>query len=350
MLAVAQVTATNDLGFFIFSRGSDRAIWYRRGNQTAWDADWASLGGEFDSQPSAVAMGDDQIYVFAAWSDGSVRSKTYRNGQWTRDWESLQGNKTINAPSVCSWGPNNIEVFATDEENLLIHRRFNGVKWEPAVDNPWQKWGGYTSAAPAAVCPGSGRVDVVSYGGYSDALHDVGWMHYKDGKWILWEGNSRPNADVGYLGDPTLVIVEDETIAVLGVGSDKQLYYTEWSPTANYSVTEDLGGSFESMASVLTSSNGNLDVLAVGKEDRLMHKARVDGAWAKDWEDLGGYFNSAPLPMRLGDGQIIVFGLGPDGNMIHGKWSPTDSFAWGEGEWFNDSGSLATGWLRAGPA
>lgn len=348
MLAAAQLKSDSP-SFFIFGRGSDQAIWYRRGNRDAWDADWESLGGEFESQPAAVAVGNNRADVFAVWTDGSVRSKTFQGDKWTSSWKNLEGS-SINPPAVCSWGPDNIEVFATSESGGLMHRRFNGTDWDPKLSDGWQSWGGFTSAAASAVCPGANRIDVVSYGGLQGSLHDVGWIHYVDGSWRGWEGNSKPGGDVGYRGDPTLVVVDDETTAVVGVGSDKQMYYTEWSTTANYSKTQALGGSFESAPHVLTAADGRIDVLAVGTDDTLMHKARVGGTWATDWEALGGYFNSVPLAIQSEDGWIAVFGIGPDRHMIHGNWTVTDKSVWGEGRWFDDSGSLSSSWFRAGPA
>lgn len=51
-----------------------------------------------------------------------------------------------------------------------------------------------------------------------------------------------------------------------------------------------------------------------------------------------------------GEPWIAVFGIGPDGHMIHGKWTATDEFNWGEGQWFDDAGDISSSWFRAGPA
>jgi hypothetical protein len=132
------------------------------------------------------------------------------------------------------------------------------------------------------------------------------------------------------------------------------MYYAEWSTTTtNYSKTETIGGSFESAPHILVTGNRRLDVLAVGTDNKLMHKARVGGTWAGDWEPLGGYFNSVPMAFQSdsgGEPWIAVFGLGPNGHMIHGRWTATDEFNWGEGQWFDDAGDISPSWFRAGPA
>ena len=351
-------------GLFVFARGSDRAIWYRQASQNAWSGGWKSLGGDFNSQPTAIAVGTDRVDVLAVASGGDIRMQTYQGGQWAEDWLALGGD-SINAVAACFRPPDAVDVFGTNAEGLLTYRTRAGDAWQPALDQDWKSFSGYTSAAPAAVCGNATRVDVVSYGGYSGSLHDVGWMHsnssgsgasgtanvnqtFGDG----WEGNFTPGSGIGFRGDPALVRVDGLTTGVLGVGSDKRVYYREYSArTRDYGETESLGGAVESVPFALASANGRLDVLAVAAaNDTLVHKARVDGVWATDWENLGGYFEGVPVAVRSDAGWIAVFGIGPGGHAIHGNWSVSDGFVWGEGRWFDDSGDLSTDWFRAGPA
>ncbi|TPX13005.1 uncharacterized protein E0L32_006650 [Thyridium curvatum] len=323
--------------FFVFGLGGDRAIC-------------------FGSQPAAVVVNGTEVHVFAVFQDGAVGQKAYVRGSWQADWTNLQGN-SINAPAACSWGAGNIELFATAADGDMTHRRFDGTSWSSkSASDPWDKFGGFLAAGVAALCPADERVDVVSYGSHADSLHDLGWMHYRDGAWAGWEGNSRPpGGSVGYRGDPAIVRVDDKTSGAVGIGSDGQMYYSEWSFAKNksgaYSKTQSLGsGAFESTPFVIQSAN-RIDVLAVGKGDRLMHKAQRDGVWANDWEDLGGYFNSAPAGVQwLPGGWIAVFGIGPEGRLIHGNFSLVDRYFWGNGTWYDDGGDLSTKWLRAGPA
>ncbi|KAJ9149743.1 hypothetical protein NKR23_g4167 [Pleurostoma richardsiae] len=352
MLASARLE-TDDGAFFIFARGSDDALWYRQATSNGWEASWQHLNGSLKSQPAAVCSRTGTVNVLATWEDGSVRMRTYQDGGWDADWTSLGGD-SVNPPTVCSRGNGNLEIFATNGSNLLMHRSYDGHTWSPSLSDDWEIWGGYTSATAAAACGSADRIDVVSYGGYSNMLHDVGWMHYTNGSWETWGGNSRPPGDLGYRGDPALVAVDDNTTSFFGIGTDKEMYHVEWSPSTNYSQVESLGGSFESAphAFASTSSDGRIDVLAVSTNDTLLHRARVGGSWSTDWEDLGGYLNSAPLAVNTEGNCIAVFGLGPWGRMIHGNFTMTDKVSWGQGTWWDDGpdDDLSSDWYRAGPA
>lgn len=238
MLATAQIAA--DARFFIFGRGDDGAMWYRYGNHTKWNGDWESLDGSFSSQPVAVSPGSGRVDILATWTDGSIRSRSYQNGKWANDWLNL-GGKSVSPPAACSSGDGGLEVFAMNEDHLLMHRSYNGSVWNPDLAQDWTTWGGYTSASPAAVCSGPGRIDVVSHGGTSSMLHDVGWMHYENGDWVTWEGNSRPGDGLGYRGDPALIALDNQSADFFGVGTDKQIYHVAWSTKSNYTSTESLG-------------------------------------------------------------------------------------------------------------
>jgi len=360
MLATAQAStggSNSNANFFLFGRGTDQSIWYRKGGLTSWGSDWISLGGTFNSQPAAVSSSNGQrIDVFGTWTDGSVRSKTYQagaasGGSWTNEWLNL-GGSSINAPAACSPRGNSISVFGTNADHLVMYRAFDGETWSPALNDNWTVFGGYTSASIAAVCGTKpGYADIASYGSYAGSLHDVGFMHQINGDWQPWDGNSRPSGSVGYIGDPALVAVPaSNTTEFFGIGSDAKMYSV--SSASNYSTTRDLGGSFESTPFVLVSEGGTrLDVLAVGQDDRLKHQARLGSTWAGDWEDLGGYFGGVPLAVASTQGWVAVFGIGPGGHVIHGNWTPTAKEPkWGEGSWFDDGKALSSGWLRAGPA
>ena len=73
--------------------------------------------------------------------------------QWS-DWDDLGGS--FNAgPSVASWNPHRLDVFARGAGQIMLHRAYNGTKWYPAED-----LGAAVVGGPATVARGTDRLDV----------------------------------------------------------------------------------------------------------------------------------------------------------------------------------------------
>ena len=85
-------------------------------------------------------------------------------GRWSR-WENLGGNLT-SAPSVSSWAPNRLDVFARGTDNALWHIWWNGTRW-----SSWESLGGTITSAPAAVSWGPNRTDVFARGSGNSLWH-----------------------------------------------------------------------------------------------------------------------------------------------------------------------------------
>ena len=71
-----------------------------------------------------------------------------------QQWESLDG--VINSPpSVVSWEPDRIDIFARGLDNRLWHRWQDVSGWRP-----WQSFPGLINSQPAAISWGPDRLDV----------------------------------------------------------------------------------------------------------------------------------------------------------------------------------------------
>jgi len=81
------------------------------------------------------------------------------------DWESL-GGTLLSAPSVSSWAPNRLDVFARGSDNTLYHIWWDGNRW-----SNWESLGGVLTSAPGSVSWGPNRTDVFARGQNNDLIH-----------------------------------------------------------------------------------------------------------------------------------------------------------------------------------
>ncbi|KAK1750058.1 hypothetical protein QBC47DRAFT_124524 [Echria macrotheca] len=352
VLASAQYATAGTSTIFIFARGLDSAIWYRRADNQAWNSDWQSLGGTFLSQPAAISVREGRVDVFGVWStDQSARFKTFQNGVWDGEWTSL-GGSCGSPPVVCSLYPGNLNVALLDNNRAVIRKNTSdGHSWEPALVDKWEPQGGKAGGSVDMACTstiqGGMRIDMAIYGtGSTPAMLSKRW-NSTAASWEKDWGHSW-----GLMkGDPTVVATSDQ-VDYLGVGADGAVWHRSWTTADGYTKEESLGGSFQSSVSAFATGISRLDIFAVGTDSRLKHKTRLMGVWGTSWEDLGGYFHSAPKAVvtDIPTGSVTVFGVGPDGNIIHSNFMVGAGYNWGAQQWYSDGGNATSSWYRLGPA
>jgi hypothetical protein len=154
----------------LFVVGNDRALW-----QKTDDGAWASLGGEYQGRPTAVARGDGQIDLFVvgkANNSIALRNLTLSQGIWT-DGENPP-EKPFTSLCSTSWNTNRIDVFfGTAPLNKPLHRWWDGEWHSELLDGSLGKC--------TAVTWGEGRLDL--FKNASDKLWHRSW----DGTWQPWE-------------------------------------------------------------------------------------------------------------------------------------------------------------------
>lgn len=368
MLASASLSSSKDR--FIFSRGADGAIWYRRADADGWAHDWESLGGSFVSPPTALSINSERLDVFAVWSNREVRVKTFQDGAWSDDWLNLAG-ACVSQPSSTSFGSDRLSMLCADAEKqttLKYYREGRDPPWGPDL-RQWTTLGGWLTSAPALSSGGEEYVSAVAYGnsnrteaeGQTTIGSNMIYIHFDTKGWI-WEGGWGD-----FKGDPAVVAVTASQSEYFGVASNGAMWHNTYAPESSsarseemhgitgnmvlsklsldYTVPENLGGNFTSTPHAWATGLRRVDVVAVGEDGNLLHRARIDGTWAEEWEDLGGWFESAPVvwaPANLRDDSVHVFGLGPEGVVIHGTFSMGDGleFEFGKGSWFSDGGEM----------
>ncbi len=147
--------ASNANTVFVFARGSDNAMWYRRLDGETW-RDWESLGGVFTSAPAAVSSLSGFVHVFGRGTNNSYYFKYFDGNAWTANWQSIGGTFT-SAPAVASSAPGRVDVFGLGTNGMLYHRKWWGA-WQPT-------WNRITNVAmdtdPDAISLGTGKLDVM---------------------------------------------------------------------------------------------------------------------------------------------------------------------------------------------
>jgi hypothetical protein len=117
-----------------------------RVNNGPWTAPEPLWGGYAASAPAAVSWGNNRLDLFwragdktvqHKWFDGNVACAT-TNGCWSAGAETMMTN-IESAPTVSSWGPSRLDIFAVGGDGKLKHVYYAGYGWrgpfgDPAVD------------------------------------------------------------------------------------------------------------------------------------------------------------------------------------------------------------------------
>ncbi|KAK3989379.1 hypothetical protein QBC44DRAFT_381592 [Cladorrhinum sp. PSN332] len=369
-----------------FALGRDSTIRTRRGDGTTWFTNWTSLPvpdsglnpnmTHFLSQPSAVSYHSDTT-VLSVDSNQNLLSLTLRKGTWDTEWINLRGGQHSPSlpvgglsapPTVCSTSEpgsgsgsgsgssNSFDIWSRGTEGSLYHMHWNSTA---AQYTSWMPETGFLSSAPFASCaPGSGRADVVLYGGYNNLPYTV-FVKRWDGTTFKSEEFEEITTEVKFVGDPTAVSLGSRSGGIsssrtdyFGVGRDDlALYHFSWSEGMGYSPVRSLGGKLQSapFALAVDGTAERVDVLVVGMDDRLKHKALVGSVWGTEWNDLGGSFSSAPSGFVTKEGRAVVYGLASNGSVFHASWTVESGYKWTEGSgWVMDGGNVTTKGFRQG--
>jgi hypothetical protein len=159
---------------YVFVRGHDQQLAYKRWNGTEW-SDWRNLGGALTSAPAAISWGPGRIDVFARGATNQLLHIRWNGEEWS-EWRDLGGRLT-SGPAVASWGPNRLDVFVRGFEGGLAQKRWNGTDW-----SEWRDLGGRLTSGPGAVSWGPNRIDVFVRG----HDHQLAHKRWNGTEWSEW--------------------------------------------------------------------------------------------------------------------------------------------------------------------
>ena len=311
-----------------FVLGTDRALYHKAWNGTAWVPSltgYEGQGGIATSAPQAVSWGENRLDVFVTGTDSGLFHKWWNGTAWgpsLTGYEAL-GGLCVGDPRAVAWGPNRLDVFVVGTDRGLYHKWWNGAAWGPSVTG-YEAMGGICLGQPEAVAWGPNRLDVFVVGSDHALYH----------KW--WDGAKWGPSLTGYerLGgictsSPKAVAWGPNRLDVFVTGTDGALYHkwwdgAKWGPSIDG--FERLGGICVGEVEAVSWSANRLDVFVIGTDSALYHKAWNGTAWAPSltgFESLGGVCTSRPRATAWAANRLDVFVTGTNGALFHKAWNGT---------------------------
>lgn len=279
--------------------GADHRMYYKGWDGTRWIPSregWSKpIGGVVgDWAPSLVSWGPNRLDVFAIGTADQLLHLSSANGKdWfpqkggAPEWEDL-GGKITSKPVAVSWGPDRLDIFVRGTDNGVFHKAWDGKQWRPSKLD-WEPLGGETLDEPAAVSWGPGRLDV-----FTRAVAE-GEEGYRI-QHLFWDDGWGPVTG----GKPT------------------------WEPLGTPFGRGARGG-FDSAPSVASWGPGRLDVFATGRNVPVPGGVKIFNvfrkSWDRDhwtpdaasgWETLEGVFLPRARAVAIEDGRLAVFAAGRD--------------------------------------
>lgn len=297
---------------------------WQTGSDGAWSP-WASLGGDFISEPTVVTKKDGNLELFAVNKNGALYHRWQDGTGWnTTGWESL-GGAFSSAPSVAKNVDGREELFAVGTNREVYHRWqiVPGGAWVGA----WESLGGTVKYAPAVIANKNGALEVFAVG-MDNAVYSK-WQAAPGERFTAsWFRKGGAAA-----GSPSVARNKDGRLELFVVGTNKSLWHTwQESPGGAWSAWSDLGGALSSNdLSVAANADGHLEVFALGGERAVWHTWQVptERRWS-GWSSLKGSAASAPAVQNNADGRLEAFVVGTNGAAYH-AWQLGDGWSAG---WF----------------
>ncbi len=152
------VTSSGPRRLEVFARGTDSALWHMGYDGVSWSP-WEKLtrtGSSISAEPAAWFSAGDRLSVLVLMADRQLYlSEKKLGGHWS-SFSSIGSEEFTSAPSVSSWGPERLDVFARGIDNTLWQKTRLNQTWGAAVRLGPKA----LSSAPAAVSWGRDRIDV----------------------------------------------------------------------------------------------------------------------------------------------------------------------------------------------
>ncbi|KAI4213352.1 MAG: hypothetical protein LQ351_004093 [Letrouitia transgressa] len=292
------------------------------------------LGTQAVSPTAAISAGPSLVDIFAIDSEGNLQQKYWDGYQWqppALDWRNLTDGGLLNhdlAPTVTSWNPGRLDIFAIGTDAKLHHKYYDGINWVPEGGKT-ENLGGSLHSAPAAVAWGANRFDIFAISKETSGLSHLYW----DGSsWQGWEdiGSTR---SLSYT--PGAATWGPGRLDVFLVNSQGKLIHDFYD--GSQWIEEDLSGSLEATfvgtPAVISSkgggtSNDRIDVVVLAS-DKTYYYLYWDGTKWSDWSSHGGDFNSSPSInswQKDAAQRLDIFGVKSNGQLGHQTW-------WGQG-WY----------------
>ncbi len=279
--------------------------------------------GGLDSPGGADATavrGADRVDVVTS-RNGNIQGTTWDGSSWS-SWADL--SKPIfgykGDPTVVSWAPGRLDVFARGGDDKLWQRfsTNGGASWsdwiKPVGDN------GTLASPPDASTRGPNTLDIWALGTDGN-VYQLWW----DGTtWNGWLGQGRP-AGPGVAGGshPTAISRDGTRVDVFVRGGDNKLWQRTWSGFDWSSWVQPVGdaGTLNSSPDATSWDTTNLVVFIIGTDQHLYALPFGTGGWGT-YVRLAGQnanFTDNPGATSRGPSRFDAFGRGTDG-LLYQIW------------------------------
>jgi hypothetical protein len=288
---------------------------------------WENLGGYLTSSPTVSSWGPNRLDVFAKGGDNKLWHKYWNGtGQWG-PWQRLNApavgfyNNLSNQPAAVSWGPNRIDCFYGGADSRVYHISWNGNAW-----SGWANTGLATYTGLAVSSWGANRLDLFATEEANEFTFNLLHAYSTDGQnWSNWEiaqANSRGPSDIA----PSAVSWGPNRIDSFVTSDTGTVSHMYWNG-ARWSIGwDDLGGNIGSATAAASWATDRLDYFGIGRADSQLHHADWNGSGFSQWENLGApsvgiLAQSSPAAVSWGRNRIDGFVVGNDHKLYHLYWT-----------------------------
>jgi hypothetical protein len=196
---------------WVFARGTNHAVWYRRFSDArgTWGP-WTSLGGRAIGAPGVTCVGGSPTspIVFGRGTDNALWQRSLGRGGWISRGGRL-ASPPAGLPTVATNCPPRLDVFALGTDHAV---------WE--FTGGWHRVGGKSTAAPAAVRLPSGETDLFVRG-TDNAL----WINVRAPGATAWQGWHRVGGVFTSAPAAGVFPFSPLTRSVLALGGDGSLLH-----------------------------------------------------------------------------------------------------------------------------
>jgi hypothetical protein len=274
--------------------------------------------GGLAADPVSVSWGPNRLDVFVIGGDGNLYHRWWSGTAWL-GWEPQgnPGSSLTGRLTAVAWSANRIDIIArTSSPSRLWHKWWDGSNW-----SGWEAHGSPTATIgdPTLVSWQPGRLDIFAVGSDSKLYHQ--WW---PGGWFAWEGPTGPGSNISSAA-PAVVAWGPNRLDILVTDLQTcSLWHRWWNGSAWSGWIQHRpppGKAVASDAAAVSWAPGRLDVFVIGSGGRLWHQFLI-GSWS-DWEDQGkpaAGLTGRPAVVSWAPNRLDVFTRDGSGRAYHNWW------------------------------
>jgi hypothetical protein len=234
--------------------------------------------------PGAVTNAPNTFDVFAHGTDGNLYHFWQFNNQWHGPelHQAPSNIQLLNSPGVVGQGPSTTEIFSVGSDGKLYHTGWTLATgwWGPLLvqnttPTPVITYPALLQGSPAAATGGLNSLDVFAIGVDGNLYH--AWYEKNASNVLQWNGMENRGGN-GFVGSPSLVIHGPSNLEVFMIGTDGNLYHTNWIGGSWFGPSSLGGGNLVGSPSATAPTSATIEVAAMGSDGNFYH-FWFNGSW-----------------------------------------------------------------------